>query len=99
MSRSQDFDAEPTFEEFEAARRVIIYVRLELAAQSRAADGRGLARGMRRDPLALADSPIMAEIVMRSSPAFNPAFFERSHLGSAEGLFERSHRDREGAEG
>lgn len=79
----------PTFEEYQAARKVIVYVRRALAE---ARNGRG-ARRPGSDPLALADSPIMAEIVMRSSPVCDPALFERTQLASAEGLYQRSQYD------
>lgn len=59
---------EPTFDEYVAARRVIVFVRRELAAE-----GRPRARGA--DALSLGNSDIFAEIVMRSSPFFNPAHF------------------------
>jgi hypothetical protein len=85
----QDFGPEPTFEEFEAARKVIIFVRRMLAAERL---GRGACRAG-RDPLALADSPVMAEIVMRSSSVCNPARWEQTQLASAEGQYERSYYD------
>jgi hypothetical protein len=88
-TQEQAPDREPTFEEFVAARKVIIYVR---RAMAEARNGKG-ACAPARDPLALADSPIMAEIVMRSSHLCDPALFERSQLASAEGLYERSFYD------
>lgn len=88
--QGQDCGPEPTFEDFEAARRVIVYVRQELAAERH---GKG-ACAAGRDPLALADSPIMAEIVMRSSPVCNPALWESTQLISAEQHFERNQNDR-----
>lgn len=85
-NQEQDFGPEPTFEEFEAARKVIIHVRRELAA---ARNGRGACIAG-RDPLAIADSPIMAEIVMRSSAVCNPALWEQTQLASGEGQYQRT---------
>lgn len=92
MSRKnteQAFGPEPTFEEFETARKVIIFVRRMLAAER---NGKGACRAG-RDPLALADSPVMAEIVMRSSAVCNPALWEQTQLASGEGQYARSHYD------
>lgn len=54
-NQEQDFGPEPTFEEFEVARRVIIFVRKMLAEQP-GPDAPKNARGIKgRDPLASAE--------------------------------------------
>lgn len=70
---------EPSFEEFCAARRVIVWVRrwLEEAGEH----------------ISLSEDAIFSQVVMRSSPLADPALFEESQLLSAEGRYERSFYD------
>jgi hypothetical protein len=75
----QDLGPEPTFEDYEIARRVMIHTRRWLEEQG--------------EHVTLSDCPVFSHIVLNSSPVVNPALYERSQLASAEGGYERSYRD------
>lgn len=76
---ARDDGPEPTFEDYQTARRVMIQVRRGLDAAGQKA--------------MLSECPVFGEIVFRSSPLCDPASFARTQLASAEGRYERSSSD------